>query len=119
MFEKFITAGASCLIGILLGSQAPKMGRWMYGLVAQKKSRQADERPAPKTPVVLPERGKKSNSPYKGRIINYLRQNPGRYSLQDLASALGVHFMRLMQSLNRLVESGVIRKKGQSYELAK
>lgn len=110
MLEKFVTVGCSCLVGVLLGTQMPKMGRWLYGLVAHKKSH---------TPTILPKKRKYPDSTYKERIIDYLKRNPGRYSLQDLATALGVHFMRLMQSLNRLVENGTIKKKGESYELAK
>lgn len=110
MLERLITAGCSCLVGVLLGTQMPKMGRWLCGFVAHKKSH---------TQVILPKKGKQLDSAFKERIIDYLKQNPGRYSLQDLATALGVHFMRLMQSLNRLVENGIIKKKGESYELAK
>lgn len=50
-------------------------------------------------------------------IIAALRKAPQGRSLAELASAVGVHFVRLAPHLRALVETGRVRKKGKVYAL--
>ncbi len=52
-------------------------------------------------------------------ILAALGKAPQGRSLAELASAVGVHFVRLAPHLRGLVDTGRVRKKGKVYGLAK